>query len=158
MLALTDAHSFTVKDVPAGDFIKAYAAFLKKNDKVEVPAWVEFAKTGTSRELCPEDPDFIYTRIAAVARKIYLRPHLGVGAMRHIFGKNDRSTVAGAHHSRGAGGVIRYSLHQLEKLGVVSKDKKYATKKNSRVITKEGQKQLDIIANNLGKEIYNKKK
>jgi len=38
MLALQDNVSFTVKDVPAGDFIKAYAAFLKKNDKVEIPA------------------------------------------------------------------------------------------------------------------------
>lgn len=38
MLALTDKYSFTVKDIPAGDFIKSYADYLKKNDKVEVPA------------------------------------------------------------------------------------------------------------------------
>lgn len=37
MLALQDNFSFTVKDVPAGAFVKAYADYLKKNDKVVVP-------------------------------------------------------------------------------------------------------------------------
>lgn len=29
---------YTVKDVPAADFIKAYAEYLKKNDKIKIPA------------------------------------------------------------------------------------------------------------------------
>ena len=28
---------FTVKDIPAEDFIIAYAEFLKKNDKIKLP-------------------------------------------------------------------------------------------------------------------------
>ena len=155
MLALTDKYSFTVKDIPAGDFIKSYADYLKKNDKVEVPAWIEFVKTGKNRELSPEDPDWLYTRIAAVARKIYLRPHMGVSTLRHVFGGKHR--LAGRpHHVQAAAKIIRYSLQQLEKLGVVSKDKKYLEKKFSRVITAAGQKELDIIANKIGKEIYKK--
>ena len=37
MLANSEKSCFTVKDVPAGDFIKAYADFLKKNDKIKLP-------------------------------------------------------------------------------------------------------------------------
>ena len=157
MLALQDNVSFTVKDVPAGDFIKAYAAFLKKNDKVEIPAWLEFVKTGIGKELSPYDQDWLYTRIAAIARKIYLRPHLGVSTLQHIFGGNRNNGTNRSHHIHAAGKVIRYSLQQLEKLGVVSKDKKYSIKKFSRVITPQGQKELDIIASNIGKEIYKRK-
>ena len=157
MLALQDNHNFTVKDIPAGDFIKAYAAYLKKNDKVEIPGWTEFAKTGIGKELAPYDPDWIYVRIAAVARKIYLRPHLGVGTLQHIFGGSKSYGVRSAHHIHAAGKLIRYSLQQLEKLGVVSKDKKSLNKKFSRVITQKGQKELDVIATNIGKEIYRRK-
>lgn len=28
---------YTVKDVPAGEFIQKYADYLKKNDKIELP-------------------------------------------------------------------------------------------------------------------------
>lgn len=37
MLANSERTCFTVKDIPAGDFIKAYAEYLKKNDKVQMP-------------------------------------------------------------------------------------------------------------------------
>ena len=157
MLALSDKFSFTVKDIPAGDFIKAYADFLKKNDRVEIPNWIEFVKTGTLKELSPEDPNWLYTRIAAVARKIYLRPHCGVGTLQHLFGGKKRFGTRKPHHSHAAGKILRYSLQQLEKLGVVSRDKKCAEKKFARIITAAGQKELDIIANNLGKEVYKKK-
>ena len=33
-----ETKSVTVKDVSAPDFIKGYAEFLKKNNKLEVPA------------------------------------------------------------------------------------------------------------------------
>jgi len=43
-------------------------------------------KTGTLKELGPYDPDWYYTRAAAVARKVYLQPGLGVGALQKKFG------------------------------------------------------------------------
>jgi ribosomal protein S19E (S16A) len=45
----------------------------------------------------------------------------------------------------------------LEELGVVSRDKKCVEKKFSRIITAQGQKELDIIANNIGKDFYHRK-
>lgn len=48
MLGTVEQKFFTVKDIPAADFIRAYADFLKKNNKLERPAWVDYAKTGKS--------------------------------------------------------------------------------------------------------------
>ena len=156
MLANSDKTCFTVKDVPAQDFIRAYAEFLKKNDKVKMPKWAEYVKTGVGKELAPEDPDWLYTRIASIARKIYLRAHLGVGSLRQIYGHKQRYGHSRNHHRQVAGGLIRYSFKVLEELNVVSRDKKCLEKKWSRVITPQGRKDLDIIANGLGKNIYGK--
>lgn len=38
---------FTVKDLSAREFIEAFAQYLKKNNFVERPAWVDLVKTGT---------------------------------------------------------------------------------------------------------------
>jgi len=35
-----------VKDIPAEDFIKGYAEYLKKNNKFVIPKWSDFVKTG----------------------------------------------------------------------------------------------------------------
>lgn len=43
-------------------FIKAYAAYLKRTGKLEVPKWVDLVKTGTFKELAPYDPDWYYVR------------------------------------------------------------------------------------------------
>ena len=99
----------TVRDVPAPKFISAYADVLKNNDKFIVPKWADIVKTGVSRELAPYDPDWYYIRagqlvfyrnfvifiliclslllvLAAIVRKVYLRPGTGVGALRKRFG------------------------------------------------------------------------
>ena len=46
MIGTQEQKFFTVKDIPAPDFIKAYADFLKKNNKLERPAWADYVKTG----------------------------------------------------------------------------------------------------------------
>lgn len=101
---------FTVKDVPAEDFIAGYAEYLKKNNKIQVPEWAEFAKTGKAKELAPYNPDWLYVRAASLARKIYLRGHLGVGTLQHIYGGKQRFGVTRNHHESSAGKVIRYCL------------------------------------------------
>ena len=116
--------AFTVKDVSAADFIKGFADYLRKNNKLDVPAWTTFIKSSTACELAPYDDDWIYTRTAAVARKIYLRGHLGVKTLRHIFGRHDRRGVLGPVHTEGSGKIIRWALAQLEKLNILKKDKK----------------------------------
>jgi small subunit ribosomal protein S19e len=53
----------TVKDVSSHDFVKAYAAYLKRTGKLDVPKWVDVVKTGTAKELAPIDPDWFYVRV-----------------------------------------------------------------------------------------------
>ena len=117
-----------------------------------------YIKTGCSREVSPQEDDWFYTRCASLARKIYLRPCLGVGTLQHIFGKQGRFGNKRKHHTKGSGKVIRYALHQLEAADLLMKlnDKRNKNVsqeiKNSdetffpRVVTYEGQKILNEIA------------
>merc|ERR1711890_25354 len=73
--------SVTVKDVPADEFIKACADFLKRQPKFDVPKYHDLVKTGTFKELAPYDEDWFYVRAASVARKVYLRE--GYGMLAH---------------------------------------------------------------------------
>merc|ERR1712142_1463565 len=59
----------TVKDVNPQDFVRAFAAHLKKS-KLKVPEMVEIVKTSKAHELGPTDPDWFYVRTASVARKV----------------------------------------------------------------------------------------
>jgi len=153
---MQEPNFFTVKDVPASDFIHAYANFLKKNNKLVIPKWADFVKTGIASELAPYDEDWIYIRVASLARKIFLRPKLGVGTLEHIYGGKKRNGTTSPYHEHGSGKIIRWGLAQLEKIGVVKKDKKDKTKKNSRTISKEGQTDLNRIASEVA--LLNKKK
>jgi hypothetical protein len=54
----TMAGGTTVRDVKADTFINAYAAFLKRSGKLEVPTWVDTVKTGPAKELAPYNPDW----------------------------------------------------------------------------------------------------
>jgi small subunit ribosomal protein S19e len=164
MFGRSNKDSITLKDVPADAFIKAYAEHLKKTQKVIPMANYSFLKTGHSREIVPHDADWFYTRCAALARKLFLRPGLGVGTLQHIFGKKENNGHRRRHHSKGSGKVLRYALQQLEEADVMMR---YNDKRNHsvqmemprgkelgypRVMTPEGQKELNEIA----KQVYNR--
>jgi len=135
----------TVKDVPAADFIVALAAHFKKSAKIELPEWHDLIKTGTFKELCPQDPDWYFVRAASMARKIYLRGGIGVGAFTKVYGgSNDRGSRP-CHFGHAAKGLHRHILQQLQEIDLVGKKKD----KKGRWITKNGQRELDTIANQL---------
>ena len=57
-----------------------------------------------------------------MARKVYLRKDLGVGAMRKQFGgRNKRKGTVPEHFAKASGGLIRHILQQLEDLQIVEK-------------------------------------
>lgn len=60
---MSTSRGITVKDVPADAFIKAYAKYLKRSGRVELPKWVDIVKTGTLKQLSPIDPDWYYVRM-----------------------------------------------------------------------------------------------
>jgi small subunit ribosomal protein S19e len=119
---------------------------LKKGNKLSIPKFTEWTTTSVARELAPQDADWVYIRTAALARKIYLKPHTGVSTLKHIFGSNkDRGNLRNKHQA-GFGKILRWALKSLEDLKVLKRDKNSATKKFSRVITVEGQTELNRIA------------
>jgi len=131
----------TVKDVAADEFVQAYATHLKRSGKVEVPKWADIVKTGPHKELAPYNPDWYYIRLASVARKVYLRGGVGVGAFRKIYGGRKRNGTRPAHFTKGSGSIARSALKTLSSLKVVEIDPK-----GGRRITQTGQRDLDRIA------------
>ncbi|KAJ3070940.1 40S ribosomal protein S19 [Podochytrium sp. JEL0797] len=131
----------TVKDVSPHAFVKAYAAYLKRTGKLEVPKWVDLVKTATHKELAPYDQDWFYIRAASVARHIYLRRGVGVGALRKNYGGSKNRGNKPHHHSDASGSVLRKVLQALEKIKVLEKDEV-----KGRCISQDGQKDLDRIA------------
>ena len=105
------------------------------------------AQPNAAKELAPLDDDWLYIRVASLARKIYVRPRTGVALLTHIYGSNHQVGSRRPHHASSSSGVIRWGLTQLEKLKVVKKGRKTdELKVNSRVISKEGAKDLNRIA------------
>ncbi|PVU87609.1 hypothetical protein BB561_006256 [Smittium simulii] len=131
----------TVKDVNAHSFIKAYAAHLKKTGKLQVPEWTEYCKTAAYKELSPNDPDWFYVRTASIARHIYLRGGVGVGALAKVHGGRFRHGTRPSHHAKASAHVMRVSLQALEAIGIVEKDPN-----GGRKITPVGQRDLDRIS------------
>ena len=137
----------TVKDVAPDRFIVSYAAHLKKSGKIDLPKWVDIVKTGKHKELAPYNPDWYYIRAASMARKIYLRGGIGVGAFKKIYGGAQRNGSKPSHFSTGSGSIARHILKQLEKVKVVEQDSK-----GGRRLTTIGQRDLDRIAGKVAKQ------
>ncbi len=165
MLGRSASDSITVKDVPANAFITAYAEHLKKTQKIQLVKNSHFIKTGHAQHTAPYSEDWFYIRAAALARKIYLRPELGVGSLRHIFGNRKNNGNAKYHHAAGSGKVIRFALQQLEKANILMR---YNDKRNRsltavpdvkgvllpRVVTPEGHKELNEVAKQVFRTLY----
>jgi hypothetical protein len=60
---------------------------------MKVPEWVDLVKSARFKELAPYDEDWYYTRCAALARHIYFRSPVGVGAVTKIFGGENKQGV-----------------------------------------------------------------
>eukprot|EP00897_Mesotaenium_endlicherianum_P002019 jgi/Mesen1/1845/ME000143S00896 len=142
-MATTPAN--TVKDVLSHEFVRAYAAHLKRTGKIEVPTWADMVKTGTHKELAPYDADWYYIRAASMARKIYLRGGLGIGAFKRIYGGSKNNGSRPSHFTRSSGSIARHVLQQLEAIRIVEKDVR-----GGRKITSDGQRDLDRIACRIG--------
>lgn len=117
-------------------------------------SWRRKTRTGTTSESVRP------AHAASLARKIYLRPQIGVGRLRHIYGGKKNYGSANEHHAQAAGKIIREGLKELERVGIVMR---YNDKRNNlveqpegdakffaRVISPDGAKEL----NNIAKEVF----
>jgi len=134
-----------VKSVPSDVFIAAYAAHLQKGGAVEIPSWHEDVKTASRKQMPPQSPEWLYTRIASVARQLYIHPKgVGVGQLARFYGGRTRNTQNKKHFRRSSRGIIRYALKQLVALGYASDVE--VDDKTLRQLTSKGVSDLDQIA------------
>ena len=94
--------------------------------------------------------------MAAVARKVYLRPRIGVGALAHWFGGAKNRGAAPQRFQKAARGVLRHVLMQLEKNGIVEtvvmENDNGQKVSAGRAITSAGLRELDRIARSLAQQ------
>jgi small subunit ribosomal protein S19e len=136
-----EARGICVRDVSSTEFIKSYAEHLKNSDKFDLPVWADTVKTGVHKELAPYGDDWYYIRAASIARKVYLRPGIGVGQLQKWYGGAYRRGARRSHFRLASAGIIRSVLIQLEEMKVVEK-----VSGGGRRASVVGQQDLDRIA------------
>lgn len=130
----------TVREVDAQKLIERVKEELKKFEEIKPLPWSFFVKSGAHRERPPEQGDFWYIRAASILRRLYLDGPVGVERLRTYYGgRKDRGTRP-ARFRKASGNIIRKILQQLEKAGLVEKDKK------GRKLSKKGISFLDRMA------------
>ncbi len=129
-------------EVSANKLIYATSQELKAVQAIKPPEWVAMVKSGSHNERVPEDEDFWYKRCASILRTLMIseRKRVGVRRLQHKYGGRQQHTVARSHHRKAGGKIIRVAMQQLEKAGLVKKDK------TGRVITAAGKKFLEKAA------------
>jgi small subunit ribosomal protein S19e len=137
--------------VPARPLIENLAQKLHDNEHIKPPDWSLFVKTGRHRERPPVNQDWWFVRVAAVLRKIYLHSPIGVTHLRSMFGgRADRGSKP-KKAVLGSGAVIRQSLQQLEKAGLIVTEKG-----KGRSITAKGRSLLDNTAHEILQDLVSK--
>ena len=140
----------TLYDVPAEDLIEAVAEDLA--DRLEEPAWAEFTKTGTDKELPPEQEDFWNERAASVLRKVATDGPVGVERLSTAYGGTKRGSnryvVSPARREDGSKNVIRTILQDLQEEGLVEE-----AGSAGRIVTDEGEALLDEKADEVLEEL-----
>lgn len=143
----------TAYDVPADVLIGKLSGYIKENVKeVTAPEWAAHVKTGSHVERVPQVPDWWYVRTASLLRKLYMNGPVGVQRLRKEYGGRKRKGDAPAHHRKAGGSIIRTSLQQLEKAGLVDK-----VEKSGRVVSKKGRSLLDAMSTQIKKDLDREK-
>uniref|UniRef100_A0A0A9Z8I6 40S ribosomal protein S19-1 n=1 Tax=Lygus hesperus TaxID=30085 RepID=A0A0A9Z8I6_LYGHE len=135
----------TVKDIPASKFVAALAEHFKNSGKYKLPVWHDIVKTSSAAQLAPLDEDWYYKRLAAVARRVYLKGGLGSHRLTKCFSRSGKFDTRPRHSVRAAKQPIRSALKALEKNGLVSRKKGAA----GRFFTSAGRRELDNVATSI---------
>jgi len=149
MIGLKTGHKGThVREISAPQYLNALARHLEESKVITAPDWADLLKTSCINEMPPSDPKWWYMRSAAIARQVYLHPGTSVSELRNHFGAGQRNGTAPNHFRQAAKKIIRFSLQQLEKAGLMK-----IVDGKGRVLTAKGQKVLDSIAASAAKTL-----
>lgn len=135
----------TFYDVPAEDLIEAVAEELAEEEAITEPDWARYTKTGTGRELPPEQEDFWQRRAASLLRKVAIDGPVGVERLRTEYGGSKQGStryrVRPPNSTDGSGNVIRTALQQLEDAGFIN-----IAQGEGRKVSPDGMSLLDDTA------------
>ena len=143
--------STTLRDIPSSVFISTYANYLKNSGQVQVPSWIDLAKSGSHKMFSPSNPDWIFFRLASLVRKIYINGGQGVGSLRKMYGGKKKRGSKPAKKKSSGGKIIRLALKELERLKILEKNSI-----GKRYISKKARKDIDIRSKKMFLTIENK--
>lgn len=126
-------------DVESNKLIAKTAEKLKTM-KLEKPAFVGVVKSGCHTERPPQTEDFWYVRCASILRHAYANPKIGIRTLCRHYGGRKRRGVKPQQHRPAGGSTIRKAMQQLEKAGLLIKEKA------GRKLSPKGRKLLDGVA------------
>ena len=122
----------------------AKAAEKLKDMKLAKPQFVGMVKSGPHAQRPPAQENFWYLRCASILRQAYVNEKVGTNRLRRHYGGRKRRGVKPERHVPAGGSVIRKALQELEKAGLLIKDK------NGRRLSPKGRQFLDRIAKESG--------
>lgn len=138
----------SVYEIDAQEYNLKLAEALKKIPEFKQPEWVEYVKSGPSKERPIDDPDFWYKRAASILRQLYRRNTLGVNRLRTKYGSKRNLGVRPEKFKKSGGKIIRTVLQQSDKAGfteIVKQIKGVRERKPGRQLTEKGKKFLEGI-------------
>ena len=112
----------TALEVEPNKLIAGVAEKLKTM-KLEKPAFVGVTKSGCHVQRPPEQPDFWFTRCASILRHAYVNNVVGTNRLRRHYGGRKSRGVKPQKHASAGGSIIRKAMQQLEKVGLMAKEK-----------------------------------
>ncbi len=135
----------TVYDVPASKVIGKATKELKKQKSIKPPEWAKFVKTGSGREMPPQQKDWWYTRTASILRKLYIAGPIGITRLSKRYGNKKNRGFKPEARRRGSGAITKTIVKQLESIDYVK------TTRKGRAITPKGISFLDKISQTIKK-------
>src|SRR3989338_4651104 len=137
----------TMYDVDSQELIIKAAEELKKLPEIKAPSWAPFVKTGSHKERPPMDNEWWHIRVASVLRTVYRLWPVGVSKLRTKYGGKKNRGVKQERFAKGSGSILRKSLQQLEKAGLIKFTEKGVHK--GRIVTPKGKSFLDKLASQI---------
>jgi len=137
-----------VYDMNAREYNKKLAEALKQMPEFEKPEWVDFVKSGPSKERPIDEIDFWYKRTASILKQIYKKNVVGVNRLRTKYGGRKNRGMAPERFSRAGGKIIRTILQQADAAGLTEKipqDKRFKGRRMGRKLTDNGKNFLESI-------------
>jgi len=117
------------------------AAQKLKSMKLQKPDFVGLVKTGAHVQRPPEQEDFWFIRCASIMRHAYINNVVGTNRLRRHYGGRKSRGVKPQAHAEAGGSTIRKAMQQLEKAGLMVKEKS-----GGRKLSPKGMALLDNAA------------